>query len=154
MASKLKLNEVLLQSPNGLVEKTLSMGDDGIVKMNGVQVADTDIVNTKANVVQEAWNSPTLLNSWVNYGAGEDTVGYFKDTLGFVHIRGMIKSGTLDAVVFNLPVGYRPLNYKRFAIISNNLWGLVTLFANGGVRASIGSNAWFNFGEIIFKAEQ
>ena len=40
MASKLKLNEVVLQSPNGLVEKSISMGDDGVVKVNGVQVAD------------------------------------------------------------------------------------------------------------------
>ena len=40
MTSKLKLNEVVLTSPNGLVEKSISMGDDGVVKVNGVQVAD------------------------------------------------------------------------------------------------------------------
>lgn len=39
--SKIETKQITLVSPNGLVEKTIDMGDDGIVKVNGVQVADT-----------------------------------------------------------------------------------------------------------------
>ena len=40
--SKLKTNEVVLISPNGLVEKSLSMGDDGVVKIDGIEQTQAD----------------------------------------------------------------------------------------------------------------
>lgn len=59
---------------------------------------------------QQTWQAPTLLNSWANYGSGYNDVGYYKDSLGRVHFKGLIKNGTTAAgtVLFNLPVGYRP----------------------------------------------
>jgi microcystin-dependent protein len=50
MASKLKLNEVLLQSPNGLVEKAISMGDDGIVKIDGSNLLPSGAIQMFAMV--------------------------------------------------------------------------------------------------------
>lgn len=36
MAGKLKTNEVILQSPNGLVEKTITVGNDGVVTIDSI----------------------------------------------------------------------------------------------------------------------
>ena len=57
---------------------------------------------------QQAWQAPTLLNGWTNYDATTwDPVGYMKDSLGFVHLRGFVKGGTISTgtIVFKLPVG-------------------------------------------------
>ena len=67
MASKLKLNEVVLQSPNGLVEKSISMGDDGVVKVNGVQVADI-VSGTWTPELVGATTNPTVTYG-VRYGS-------------------------------------------------------------------------------------
>jgi hypothetical protein len=50
------------------------------------------------------WIAPSLINSWVVVGA----VGYLKDPLGFVHLRGQVSDGTSGAIAFVLPAGYRP----------------------------------------------
>jgi hypothetical protein len=77
--------------------------------VNYVQLLN--LVNTKANRVQEAWITPTLLNGWENnltYGG----IKYFKDSFGIVHITGFITRliNTGNGTVFELPVGYRPEN--------------------------------------------
>jgi len=59
-------------------------------------------------VVQEDWQSPALLNSWVNFGSVYNPVGYWRDSVGVVHLRGVIRSGTFRATIFTLPAGYRP----------------------------------------------
>lgn len=60
MASKLKLNEVVLQSPNGLVEKILSMGDDGIVKVDGKESATVES-GSNANGSYVKYSDGTLI---------------------------------------------------------------------------------------------
>lgn len=60
--------------------------------------------------VQESWKVPTLLNAWVNYGSGFNPAGYWKDSFGVVHLRGVVTSGVIGSIIFNLPTGYRPVN--------------------------------------------
>jgi hypothetical protein len=49
---------------------------------------------------------PPFLNGWQDVGSGEETVAFFKDHEGVVHLRGFAKSGS--GAVFQLPPGYRP----------------------------------------------
>lgn len=60
--------------------------------------------------VQEAWTAPSLGTDWSNYGSGFSTAGYWKDSLGVVHLRGVLNYVGSDsaAVAFTLPSGYRP----------------------------------------------
>ena len=51
---------------------------------------------------------PAFQNSWVNFTAGYSTAAFRKDSLGYVHLKGSVKSGTLDTICFTLPTGYRP----------------------------------------------
>ena len=64
-----------------------------------------------------AWTAPTLLNGWTNFGAGWQPAGYFKDSSGVVHIRGVVNNvvGTAAAnAIFTMPAGYRPANRTPF----------------------------------------
>lgn len=40
---------------------------------------------------QEPWQTPTFQNGWVNYDTTYNPAGYFKDSLGIVHLRGLVK---------------------------------------------------------------
>jgi hypothetical protein len=92
----------------------------------------------------EAWhdatfNSPGL---WGHWGANNNPVGYMKDQLGFVHLRGVAKNisgstlaggcGPLDTgVVFQLPPGYQPANEERFADVNTDGFGYVDVTQTG-----------------------
>jgi hypothetical protein len=54
------------------------------------------------------WIAPTLLGTWVNSGGSGETVGYFKDPIGFVHLKGIVGGGTSGTTLFSLPAGFRP----------------------------------------------
>lgn len=91
-------------------------------------------------------------NSWVNFGGGPDTIAYMKDALGFVHVRGAMKSGTINTTAFTLPVGYRPGNTVAFATTSNNLFGSITVDSSGNVNPNVGSNVFVYTSVICFFA--
>lgn len=63
-------------------------------------------INEIGNPVWTAVSAFT--NSWVNFGTPYGDAAYCKNALGFVHLRGVIKSGALNAGAFVLPVGFRP----------------------------------------------
>lgn len=89
-----------------------------------------------ANVV-EPWRNvgdsgePAFLNSWVNFSAGYEVASFYKDPFDVVHIRGLVKSGTINTTIFILPTGYRPANKLLFAAID----GL-----NSAVRLEVASD--------------
>lgn len=100
----------------------------------------------------EQFIAPTLGNSWVNFGLQYNPAGYYKDPLGIVHLRGMIKSGVLDTGAFTLPAGYRPANTDLFSVISNNAVGWLEVTNAGVVNPRFGSNVWFSMDSITFRA--
>lgn len=111
-------------------------------------------IGKKANVIQEAWITPTLMNEWVNYD--ESTYSkcqYYKDSLGIVHLKGMIKGGNA-AFIFSLPSGYRPTE----TMIFNQPMGVdnrVNIFVvkNAGVQISASSftGAYYSLDGITFR---
>ena len=70
----------------------------------------------KADKVQEAWITPTLINGWKTFV--NSPVQYRKDEFGIVHFRGRLDPSTKTAMEFcYLPAGYRPTahTYINFA---------------------------------------
>lgn len=57
----------------------------------------------------------TLLNSWVAFAVGTQTLKYIKSTDGMVHLTGCIKNGTITngTNLMLLPVGFRPAETIR-----------------------------------------
>jgi len=103
-------------------------------------------------ITQDAWVAPSLLNSWVNYNASYNSAGYFKDTCGVVHLRGILKDGTLTASAFLLPVGYRPSKIEGFGVMSNGAFGYCWVSSDGNVVPQAGSNTMFSLDGITFRA--
>lgn len=99
----------------------------------------------------EAWIAPTLLNGWVNYGSGWDTAGYRKDSSGRVYLKGLVKSGTVNATAFTLPAGYRPPASKMFAAGGPTAQPYVSVGSSGNVHVPAGTdNAWVSLENISF----
>lgn len=109
----------------------------------------------KYSLSQDVWTTQIILNnSWVNFGNGYYNISYMKDALGFVHLRGTVKSGVIGNAIFTLPMGYRPSGQCVFPIITNMTTGLCAIASNGDVNPIVGNNAWFSVDGITFKAEQ
>lgn len=64
----------------------------------------------------ESWSNVTFINGWSNYETGSYDSCQFRKVGDMVNIRGFIKGGTSNSVVFTLPVGYRPLKNISFPI--------------------------------------
>lgn len=73
------------------------------------------------------WNSPSLQNSWKNYGNNYAPAGYTKSADNYVMFRGSIGSGTLTTgtTLFTLPRAYCPGKTLVFDIAANK-YGDVT----------------------------
>lgn len=104
-------------------------------------------------IVQEAWIAPTLLNGWVNYGGGYNPAGYFRDKEGIVHLRGLVRSGTMGQAIFVLPEGYRPPFRELHAVQANpNAIGRCDITSDGQVLHVTGDAGWFSLDDITFRA--
>ena len=106
-------------------------------------------------LIQEDRQTPTLLNSWVNYGAGYESASYWKDKCNVVHLGGLVKSGTIvdGTVIFTLPEGYRPRASEKFITVSLNAICVIDIYASGNVTIRAGANAgWLSLSGICFRA--
>ena len=68
----------------------------------------------------EAWHEvgtagqPAFLGSWSDAPAAEtETVAFFKDRQGIVHLKGIATGGAGGTAIFRLPAGYRPAWEKQ-----------------------------------------
>jgi hypothetical protein len=127
--------------------------EDTAKKVEDVATETTVIKNTYAKKSKYPWIAPTLLNSWVNFGGVYAAVGYTKDDFGFVHLRGLIKSGVTAQAAFILPVGFRPEKDLLIATTSNGAFGQLSIRTDGQVFVESGSNINFSLENIAFRVE-
>ena len=143
-------------NPHGVTKAQVGLGSvDNTSDVNKpVSTATQTALNLKANKLQEAWITPTLINGWVAFGGAEDGPTYYKDDFGNVKLRGVVKSGTLSVSIFKLPIGYRPAKNKYCPVISNNVPGFVLIDPSGGVIPHAGtSNVFVALDSISFKVD-
>lgn len=143
----MKLNETpaLPMSPESAYDRALQRALTDILrpllrKVNALATADAE------------YTAPTLLNGWADFGAGYNPAGYMLDGLGFVHLRGLIKLGTMQQTAFTLPVSARPANSEFIATVSANAFGSVVILADGSVKPWDGVNTWFSLDGVTFRA--
>jgi len=132
-------------------------GNDVLLNNNSMNVnitSNLSVVGKNSTLAQQDWIAPTFQNSWVNYGDIYGVAGYMKDSMGFVHLRGLVKSGTVQQCIFTLPAGYRPQYAEIHAVISNNTIGRVDISTVGCVFVNTGSNIYTSLDGITFKAYQ
>ncbi|WP_156936144.1 hypothetical protein [Anoxybacteroides tepidamans] len=92
-----------------------------------------DVVDNVVSTSGRGWIAPTLLNGWVNNGSGFEIAGYYKDALGFIRLKGLIKGGTMGTTAFVLPAGYRPSSRRAFPVITSGGLGRVDIDTAGNV---------------------
>lgn len=104
-------------------EDTAPLGTDIVWVVHTPATTPADRKVQIANLLKgdSSWTNVTFTNSWTDY----DTVNwgpcsYRKDGAGWVHLRGLVKSGTNNAAIFTLPTGYRPEFNMLIASWGNN----------------------------------
>ncbi|MEB4593419.1 hypothetical protein VSS37_20750 [Candidatus Thiothrix sp. Deng01] len=147
---------VFLNSPTDL-HLRINNGDKLVIANNGDAQFTGSVKITGSldagSITQENWVAPTLLNGWVNYGGGFNDAGYFKDSFGIVHLRGLVKSGQTQKAIFNLPNGYRPARRELHAACTNpDSIGRIDIATNGDVIMQTGNNGWISLDGITFQA--
>ena len=118
--------------------------------INGQDIANGSVGPGDLAPVQ-AWQPMpfTPLAVWTAYSGGYNPPGYFKDR-GVVHLRGLVKNPTPDAVgggcfydsgsggqsagvMFVLPAGYRPPNEELFVDDNTGGFGRIDVLPSGVV---------------------
>ena len=119
----------------------------------GTETPDRKLVvrGGETSLQQEDWQTPTFQSGWVNYGGVFNPAGYFKDSLGIIHLRGLVKNGS--GTIFTLPAGYRPAGRELHAVATYpEEMGRIDVLTDGQVFMQKGSNAWISLDGITFRA--
>lgn len=98
-----------------------------------------ELDNAKANRVQEAWITPTLLNSWIDNSGFVSR--YKKDEMGVVWVELFVNSGVQGSVIFALPSGYRPTQTLDITGNASSVLSRITILTNGNITHSIGTTS-------------
>ncbi|MCP5113066.1 MAG: hypothetical protein GY953_19735 [bacterium] len=114
--------------------------DGGALVVTSDKIRTTSTVDIPKGIRQEKWRSATFVADWKdNDKATYGSASYFKDTLGIVHLRGVVQRvGGLPGVVFVLPAAYRPVKRLPFAVLSAKGSVRVDVLPSGAVFASGG----------------
>lgn len=127
------------------------------VGTNGFQSINSSYIPSSAGL---AWSNIPLQNGWVTYGGIYATPQYTKTSDGVVHLKGLVRLGTVTSgtVIGSLPAGFRPMerqlttaanaasyaDHSRFDILPNGQL----------VIQGVDGNGWYSFDGISFLAEQ
>jgi len=102
--------------------------------------------------VDQTIGAPLFTNSWVNFDAepSERNVA-FRLMRGYVEMKGLLSGGTVNATMFTLPVGYRPIGNRHFPVIANSLFANLRVGSDGQIQIpSAGSNVFVDLGPVRF----
>jgi hypothetical protein len=143
-------------------------GAEPAVTANSLRIMKvvTDATKVTAYYDRRPWqwhtvgtNTSLFENSWVNYGDTFSSASFIKDRFGVVHMRGLVKSGTLGTTMFTLPSGFRPAKTDIYWQAGNTGAAYVSSrvdVATGGTvipHATQAGNGWLSLKGIYFKAE-
>jgi hypothetical protein len=94
-------------------------------------------------VADASWNViSTFSNSWTNYDASWPTAAYRVDSEGWLIMRGLLRSGTLNSVAFTLPAAYRPQIMQVVRTNANDAAAWIQIGTDGQVLINSSSNAY------------
>jgi hypothetical protein len=85
--------------------------------------------------------APAFQNGWTNYGSGYASAAYMRRN-GIVYLKGPVKTGTLNAVLFTLPCGYRAAEARIFPGVNaiGTFAGRLTLLTHGTLKQEGGTS--------------
>ena len=141
----------------GTVEPGFSFLGSNVEIVNSLTV-----YGTENSIAQEPWTAVTFAADWEDYSTSTyEECSYFKDSMGFVHLRGLAECSDPFAggdTIFTLPAGYRPSRQGIYNVRSNDGDGVTTcrvnVNTNGTVEATDDfdpvAGAWVSLSGILF----
>lgn len=116
-----------------------------------------------ARLAPTAWATPTLSGSVTDYGAGYGGPRYFKDALGIVHMKGVLKAtATITSLttLFTLPVGFLPVEILVFQVACgigfSNLDKRLDIDSSGNAYlngTTLANGDWVSIASVSYLAE-
>jgi hypothetical protein len=104
---------------------------------------------------------PAFQGSWKNYDSTNfATVAFRKDSLGFVHLKGLADGGTASSTMFYLPSGYMPGKTMFLVVYTGSGTCSVTIQLAGTVPEQClvyigtGFNTFISLDGVDFLAEK
>lgn len=167
-----------LSVPAGKPPMTVNSGTK-VVNLNADKLdgIDSTAFATKA---QEAWHevgaagqppfgfyddNGTHYPLWDNWGGGTNAVGFYKDSVGEVHLQGLVKSLYSESpgcdsppygYIFQLPTSYRPAATQINPALHNSTLARIDVLNTGWVAicqpSSFSQNDFFSLDGISFRA--
>jgi hypothetical protein len=114
MAEKILITTLQRRTLWGVIKEKINLS--GKADQDTVEAMAIDL-SGKANATQTDWQDLPLLDG-VGFDAGTKP-GYFKDSFGMVHLRGLAKADPSNfRNIGTLPVGCRPSKMAYFAAVS------------------------------------
>ena len=119
-----------------------------VVDSNG-QLGTSSGTSAPPPAGQEDWTPATLQNGWSNSGNGFSEVAFFKDSMGIVHLRGVLSGGASGQPMLTLPAGYRPEARKAYATYG---CPFLEIKADGTVRDNSAAGGDISLDGVTFRA--
>jgi len=111
----------------------------------------------------QQWVEPASTGSWLKPSPSYNSVSYWKDIGGVVHLRGVLSGGTYSTTpIFTLPAGFRPASNNLFTVAQSSIYegtGIVEVQADGDVIApaitsvQTGVSTYLSLDGISFQAD-
>ena len=97
---------------------------------------------------------PGFGNIWGNFHVGDvqTGVGYLRDPLGMVHLRGLaIRCNAAGETIFTLPEGFRPVDHAFLPAATSVGPGTVEILRTGEVSADVPQDQWVSLQGLSFR---
>jgi hypothetical protein len=128
---------------------------------NAVATANNDNhtqITTLSNSLVGSWQALTLTNG-AAYGSGFASPAYYKDVLGWVHLKGLLKNVSGGQLITTLPSGYWPAERLvlgcQISASGAETAGRIDVSPNGNVTMvtpNSGALDYVSLDQISFKA--
>jgi hypothetical protein len=147
----------------GKLDVNTISADDPLLTIKG----NIRILEPGSLIRQQAWQPVTFAGQWVNADADKfNPAGYFKDTQGIVHLRGVVQNTSgaslIGNPIFSLPPDYSPEKQEIHTTITgtSNEIGRIDILPsgdganNGSVILMKGSPEFISLDGITFRAAE
>lgn len=117
------------------------------------KIADNAVTAAKMEA-PSPWIYPVFQNGWTQHDNTWAQPGYYKDSIGIVHLRGLVRSGTAGSTIFTVPPGYRIGWPSHGVTASSGGYAEYNIFTDGRVTHRGSHTGWFSLDHITWRADQ
>jgi len=139
------MNQEYLPLANEIVATRQRVGD--VERLRG----------SSRSVMRASWKLPPLINSWESR-SNYEIFGYTIDNAGFVHLKGVVRSGASGSSIYQLPTEVRPQAEKIFLVAASGGYGQLKITTSGNVilenLSGSSVTTWASLSGVLFCIER